>query len=166
MSLEQATIEPSTSPSTTTEEEEEVPATATATKEKKKSTKTLSKTPSKTAAVKKTIAKKVQGSVRHRGTQGNKRNQPYVNSSSLHDLLLGITDPAIKRLAKRGGIKRVSNQFCPEIRKLTNAFLSMLLQKSATYMESRRHKTMMAYDVIHALRLMGRPVYGVVKNTK
>lgn len=162
MSLEQATIEPSTSPSTTTEEEEEVPATATATKEKKKST----KTPSKTTAVKKTIAKKVQGSVRHRGTQGNKRNQPYVNSSSLHDLLLGITDPAIKRLAKRGGIKRVSNQFCPEIRKLTNAFLSMLLQKSATYMESRRHKTMMAYDVIHALRLMGRPVYGVVKNTK
>jgi histone H4 len=140
--------------STTEEEEEEAPA-----KEKKaapKKKKTVA--PKEPAKPTKKIVKKL-GVVRH----GNRRNQPYVKSTEIKSLLLGITKPAIQRLARRGGLLRISKSFRFEVRKIVNVFMSMLMKNAVLYMGTR--KTMMSRDVVHALELMGRPVYGVEKTS-
>ena len=86
---------------------------------------------------------------------------------SLHELLTdnlihiaGITKPAIRRLARRGGVKRISGLIYEETRGVLKVFLENVIRDAVTYTEHARRKTVTAFDVVYALKRQGRTLYG------
>ncbi|PCD39951.1 hypothetical protein FGRA07_01222 [Fusarium graminearum] len=78
----------------------------------------------------------------------------------LRDNIHGITKPAIRRLARRGGVKRISAGIYEEIRTALKARLETILRNCVIYVEYRNAKTVTVQDVIHSLSRMGRPLWG------
>ena len=74
----------------------------------------------------------------------------------------GISDGAIRRLARRGGIKRIASDVYGEMRTIYVKFLDTLVQHSYAYCECAKRKTIMPQDVIYALKRQGRNMYGYV----
>ena len=78
----------------------------------------------------------------------------------LRDNIQGITKPAIRRLARRGGVKRISGLIYEETRGVLKVFLENVIRDSVTYTEHARRKTVTAMDVVYALKRQGRTLYG------
>ncbi|KAJ7811828.1 histone-fold-containing protein, partial [Mycena olivaceomarginata] len=78
----------------------------------------------------------------------------------LRDNIQGITKPAIRRLARRGGVKRISGLIYEETRGVLMIFLENVIHDSVTYTEHTKRKTVMALDVVYALKRSGRTLYG------
>ena len=91
----------------------------------------------------------------------------------------GITKPAIRRLARRGGVKRISGLIYEETRGVLKIFLenvsphplvfllyssdlfdSQVIRDSVTYTEHAKRKTVTSLDVVYALKRSGRTLYG------
>jgi len=89
------------------------------------------------------------------GKAGAKRHRKV-----LRDNISGITKPAIRRLARRGGVKRISGTVYDESRVVLKSFLENVIRDSVTYTEHSRRKTVTAQDVVLALRRSGRTLYG------
>lgn len=64
------------------------------------------------------------------------------------DNIIGITKPAIRRLARRGGVKRISGLMYEETRGFLQIFLSNVIRDSVTYTEHARRKTVYAIDAV------------------
>ena len=73
----------------------------------------------------------------------------------------GITNPAIRRLARRGGVKRIAGLVYEETRGVLKKFLENIIRDTVTYTEHAKRKTVQTSDVIHALKHQGRTIYGV-----
>jgi histone H4 len=78
----------------------------------------------------------------------------------LRDNIQGITKPAIRRLARRGGVKRISGLIYEETRGVLKVFLEGVVRDAVTYTEHARRKTVTAMDVVYALKRQGRTLYG------
>eukprot|EP00927_Polykrikos_kofoidii_P016826 TRINITY_DN1762_c0_g1_i1.p1 TRINITY_DN1762_c0_g1~~TRINITY_DN1762_c0_g1_i1.p1 ORF type:complete len:139 (+),score=22.42 TRINITY_DN1762_c0_g1_i1:89-505(+) len=78
----------------------------------------------------------------------------------LRDSIAGITKPAIRRLARRGGVKRISGLIYEETRGVLKTFLENTLRDTITYTEHAQRKTVTALDVVYALKRQGRTIYG------
>ncbi|CAE7190423.1 unnamed protein product [Symbiodinium necroappetens] len=78
----------------------------------------------------------------------------------LRESIQGITKPAIRRLARRGGVKRISGLIYEETRGVLKTFLENVLRDSITYTEHARRKTVTAMDIVYALKRQGRTIYG------
>jgi len=81
----------------------------------------------------------------------------------LHDFFcesVGITKPAIRRLARRGGVKRISGLIYEETRGVLKVFLENVIRDAVTYTEHARRKIVTAFDVVYALKRQGRTLYG------
>ena len=78
----------------------------------------------------------------------------------LRDNIQGVTKPAIRRLARRGGVKRLSGTIYDEARGVLKVFLETIIGDAVTYTEHARRKTVTAMDVVYALRRQGRTLYG------
>jgi histone H4 len=77
----------------------------------------------------------------------------------------GITKPAIRRLARRAGVKRIKGDVYDKVRtclyqQYKNRFLSQVVKTAITYVEHRREKTVTVMDILQALRHEGRTLYG------
>ena len=72
----------------------------------------------------------------------------------------GITKPAIRRLARRGGVKRISGAIYDEVRSVIKSFLESVVKDAVTYTEYSKRKTVTALDVVYALKRQGRTIYG------
>ncbi|KAK0525175.1 Histone H4 [Tilletia horrida] len=82
---------------------------------------------------------------------------PHVSSLKIHrDNIQGITKPAIRRLARRGGVKRISGLIYNETRGVLKLFLESVIRDSVTYTEHAKRKTVTSLDVIYALKRQGR----------
>ena len=79
---------------------------------------------------------------------------------AIKDVILGITKPAIRRLARRGGVKRISALIYDETRFVIRAFLENVIKDAVVYTEHSRRKTVTAMDIIYALKRQGRTLYG------
>jgi histone H4 len=90
------------------------------------------------------------------GKVGAKRH----TKKSLKETILGITKPAIRRLARRGGVKRISSLIYEETRNVLRGFLENVVRDSVTYTEHAKRKTVTALDVVYALKRQGRTLYG------
>ena len=88
-------------------------------------------------------------------TGGAKRHRKI-----LRDNIQGITKPAIRRLSRRGGVKRISNLVYEETRGVLKGFLINVLRDAVTFTEHARRKTVTSMDVVHALKRQGRTLYG------
>ncbi|XP_058984339.1 histone H4-like [Musca domestica] len=78
----------------------------------------------------------------------------------LRDNIQGITKPAIRRLARRGGVKRISGLIYEETRGVLKVFLENVSRDAVTYTEHAKRKTVTAMDVVYALKRQGRTLYG------
>ncbi|XP_062865519.1 histone H4-like [Trichomycterus rosablanca] len=75
-------------------------------------------------------------------------------------LKIRITKPAIRRLARRGGVKRISGLIYEETRGVLKVFLENVIRDAVTYTEHAKRKTVTAMDVVYALKRQGRTLYG------
>lgn len=89
------------------------------------------------------------------GKGGAKRHKKVYR-----DNLQGITKPAIRRLARRGGVKRINGDIYKETREVLKSFLENVVRDAVTYTEHGRRKTVTAMDVVYALKRQGRTIYG------
>jgi len=90
------------------------------------------------------------------GKGGAKRHNKRQASNTIN----GITKPAIRRLARRGGVKRISGLMYDESRSVLKSFLTNVVRDSVTYCEHARRKTVTALDVVYALKRQGKTLYG------
>jgi histone H3/H4 len=79
----------------------------------------------------------------------------------LRDNIQGITKPGIRRLARRAGVKRISGLIYEKTRGILQLFLANVVRNAVTYTEHARRKTVTAMDVVYALKLQGKSLYGV-----
>ena len=94
---------------------------------------------------------------RHKGTgqSGTKRHR-----KSTKPALQGITPAAIRKIARRGGVKRISGLVYEVTRNVLKEFLYKLLKDTVHYTECAKRKTVTSMDVLMALKRQGRYLYG------
>ncbi|KAE8181238.1 hypothetical protein CF336_g8992 [Tilletia laevis] len=85
------------------------------------------------------------------GLGGAKRHRKI-----LRDNINGITKPSIRRLARRGGVKRISAGIYDEARGALKVFLRSAIRDSIAYADHARRKTVTSLDVIYALKRQGQ----------
>ncbi|KAG4913315.1 hypothetical protein JHK82_053896 [Glycine max] len=104
--------------------------------------------------------KRAKMSGRGKGGKGLGKGGAKRHRKVLRDNIQGITKPAIRRLARRGGVKRISGLIYEETRGVLKIFLENVIRDAVTYTEHARRKTVTAMDVVYALKRQGRTLYG------
>ncbi|KAG8854882.1 hypothetical protein FRB96_007282 [Tulasnella sp. 330] len=89
---------------------------------------------------------------RGKGGKGLGKGGAKRHRKILRDNIQGITKPAIRRLARRGGVKRISGLIYEETRGVLKIFLENIIRDSVTYTEHAKRKTVTALDVVYALK--------------
>lgn len=88
------------------------------------------------------------------------KGQKFLKESSLKAHLEGITKPAIRRLARRGGVARLGDDIYEETREATLDYLRSVLKDAIAYTDCANRKTVTAKDVAFALKRRGETMYG------
>ncbi|KAA8904658.1 histone-fold-containing protein [Sphaerosporella brunnea] len=78
----------------------------------------------------------------------------------LKDTVQGISKGDLRRLARRGGVKRISMSVYEEMRASMKMYLVNILRDCVTFVEHGNRKTVTTVDVVFALKRIGRPIYG------
>ncbi|CAF9928778.1 MAG: Histone H4 [Alectoria fallacina] len=99
-------------------------------------------------------------SPRGKGGKGLGKGGAKRHRKILRDNIQGITKPAIRRLARRGGVKRISAMIYEETRGVLKTFLEGVIRDAVTYTEHAKRKTVTSLDVVYALKRQGRTLYG------
>ncbi|KAK9414147.1 putative Histone H4.1 [Seiridium unicorne] len=101
---------------------------------------------------------------RGKGGKGLGKGGAKRHRKILRDNIQGITKPAIRRLARRGGVKRISAMpptvIYEETRGVLKSFLEGVIRDAVTYTEHAKRKTVTSLDVVYALKRQGRTLYG------
>ena len=97
---------------------------------------------------------------RGKGGKGLGKGGGDRHRKTFKEAITGVTKPALRRLARRGGVKRISGQIYHECRGALRTFLEKVLRDATTYTEHAHRKTVTAMDVIYALKRHGRTIYG------
>tara|TARA_B100000683_G_scaffold208070_1_gene202140 strand:+ start:3548 stop:3910 length:363 start_codon:yes stop_codon:yes gene_type:complete len=100
------------------------------------------------------------GSGRGKGGKGLGKGGAKRHRKALRDTIQGITKPAIRRVARRGGVKRISGLIYEETRGVLKRFLEVIIRDAVTYTEHARRKTVTAMDVVYSLKRNGHKLYG------
>ena len=79
-----------------------------------------------------------------RGAKNRRKN--------FQDSIQGITKLAIRRLARRGGVKRISGRIYKETRGVLKVFLENVIRDAVTYTEHGKRKTVTSMDIVYALK--------------
>ena len=78
----------------------------------------------------------------------------------------GITKSSIRKLARRGGVKRISGEIYDETRYTLHKYIESVLRDAITYTEHARRKTVTAMDIVYALKRRGQTYYGIEDTTR
>jgi histone H4 len=81
------------------------------------------------------------------------------------DTIQGITKGDIRRLARRGGVKRISAAIYEDTRGVLVSHLRDILKDCCVFLDHTSRKTITVTDVIFALKRKGRPIYGFDPHT-
>ena len=96
---------------------------------------------------------------RGKGGKGLGKGGAKRHRKVLRDNIQGIPKPAIRRLARRGGVKRISGLIYEETRGVLKVFVENVIRDAVTYTEHAKRKTVTAMDVVYALKRQGRTLY-------
>ena len=88
---------------------------------------------------------------RGKGGKGLGKGGAKRHRKILRDNIQGITKPAIRRLARRGGVKRISGLIYEETRGVLKVFLENVIRDAVTYTEHAKRKTVTAMDVTQSV---------------
>ena len=89
------------------------------------------------------------------GKGGAKRHKKVFREN-----IRGVTNPAIRRLARRGGVKRISGMIYDETRMVLKEFVTNVIRDAIAYTDHARRKTVTTMDIVYALKRQGRTLYG------
>ena len=89
---------------------------------------------------------------RGKGGKGLGKGGVKRHRKVLRDNIQGITKPAIRRLARRGGVKRISGLIYEETRGVLKVFLENVIRDSVTYTKYARRKTMTTMGDVYVLK--------------
>jgi histone H4 len=78
----------------------------------------------------------------------------------LRDNVKSVTAGSIRRLARRGGVKRISGLVYEEVRGVLRSFVDGVVRDATSYTEYSKRRTVTALDVVHALKKRGKMIYG------
>jgi histone H3 len=97
-----------------------------------------------------------------------KSKKQTARSKVLRDNLEGLTDGAIKRLARKAGVKTISSMVYQEIRGVVKAHVEKIVGAAFKLAQHARKVTISRDDIIESARINGFPVYatGDEKETK
>jgi len=109
--------------------------------------------------VKKT-ASKAPATTRLSGKNLGNRFGTTRHKKILRNNIQGVTKPAIRRLARRAGIKRLSGLVYDETRVVLKSFVERILKDAIAYTEHARRKTVTPHDILNSLSRHGRTLYG------
>uniref|UniRef100_A0A667G4C5 Histone H4 n=3 Tax=Eukaryota TaxID=2759 RepID=A0A667G4C5_LYNCA len=84
---------------------------------------------------------------RGKGGKGLGKGGAKRHRKVLRDNIQGITKPAIRRLARRGGVKRISGLIYEETRGVLKVFLENVIRDAVTYTEHAKRKTVTAMEM-------------------
>lgn len=97
---------------------------------------------------------------RGKGSKGLGKSGAMRHRKVLRDNIQGVTKPAIRRLARRGGVKRISGLIYEETRGVLKTFIESVMKDAVTYTEHAKRKTVTSMDIVYALKRQGRTLYG------
>ena len=95
-----------------------------------------------------------------KGAKGLAKLGAKRHEKKLRDNIQGVTAAALRRLARRGGVKRLGMLVYEETRLVLKVFLSDVIREAIVYSEHANRKTVLTTDVVHALRRRGHTLYG------
>lgn len=95
------------------------------------------------------------------GKQNDGGGGAVRQSKPQKDAIDGIKKPSIRKLARRGGVKRIHGLVYKEIRDILKVFLENVIKKALLYMEYSGRKTVTSMDIVHALKQHGINLYAV-----
>jgi histone H4 len=101
-----------------------------------------------------------QSKGRGKGGKGLGKGGTMRHRKILRDGVYRISKAAIRRLARRGGVKRLSGLIYEETRNVLKAFLQNLIRDAVVYTEHAKRKTITTTDVVYALKRQGKTLYG------
>jgi histone H4 len=81
------------------------------------------------------------------------------DSNSGHEKKPLVRKPALKRLCRRAGIKRMDRHTYGEIRRVMDEYLKTVVRHSLVVMRHSKRKTVMAEDVAVVLRNNRTPLF-------
>lgn len=87
------------------------------------------------------------------GASGAKKHRKV-----LRDNIQGVTKGALKRLARRAGITRLSGLMYEELRTVLKFFIENIERDAVTFTEHVRHTTVKREDVLAAAEFMNMPI--------
>ena len=71
-----------------------------------------------------------------------------------------VSNGSIRRLARRGGVKRISAAVYGEVRDTLRRFVDGVVRDACSYTEHGKRKTVSVADIVASLRRRGRAIYG------
>ena len=71
-----------------------------------------------------------------------------------------VSAGSIRRLARRGGVKRIAGPVYGEIRSVLKSFVDGVVRDASAYTEHSKRRTVSVQDIVAALRKRGRAIYG------
>ncbi len=83
----------------------------------------------------------------------------HRQNKKLQNNIEGITKPAIRRLARRGGVKRIEVAVYECTRGVLRNFLTKVVRDACTYVEYSRRKTVTLMDCVLAAKHNGITLY-------
>ena len=95
------------------------------------------------------------------GKDGAKRHK-----NPFKDSIKGISKPALRRLARRGGAKRVAAGCFEDVRNTVRQFVESVVYYALVYKGTRGASTVGLKDVIFALNRRGNPLVGAEQHQK
>ena len=98
---------------------------------------------------------------RGKNTKAAGKKAKHTVRHSLKEVKSGtVTNGAIRRLARRGGVKRIALAAHSHVRDYVDDFLGKVVRDALTFTEHRKAVTITAMDVVYALKRNGRVIYG------
>ena len=94
------------------------------------------------------------------GGKGTAKGGSKRHKKVFRDTIKGITKPAIRRLARRAGVKRISGQVYEDSRTLLKVFVDSVVYYSLMYKDCVERKTISLKDVVMALKRRGNMLIG------
>jgi histone H4 len=76
------------------------------------------------------------------------------------DASLSISNADIRRLARRGGVKRISGLVYGYTREILKRYLETIIHTAIIYTQHSCRKTVSVRDIVHSLKHNGRVMYG------
>ena len=97
---------------------------------------------------------------RGKGSKGFGRGGAKRHRRIIRDTIYSITKPAIRRLARRAGVKRISGFIYEETRGVLKQFLKNVIRDTVVYTQHANRRTVTSMDVVYALKRQGKTLYG------